>query len=130
MGPKNILKIIVLFELLVCFSLLIFRDFYIVEISKNYKTDNSLIVIHMYFILCSLGFTIVILTLFASFLNNKSARLMLLGNTIAISVILITLFIFFFTTPFRPPAFILFFLLCITIISFIYYRKTKYDFLD
>lgn len=130
MNPKQIIKIIVVFELLICLSLLIFSDFFISEISKKYNTNQSILVTHMYFIMVSISFTVTNLSFFCSLLDNKGARLMLLANGIGSIIILITLLIFFFATPFRPPAFILFFLLCISIISFIYHRKTKYDFLD
>ena len=123
MSPKIILRIIVILQSLICFSTLIFSDFYIDEISKKYDAEPTTIVTHLYFILIALSFALANITLFGSFLNNKGARVILLGVTIGTSIILITLLAFFFATPFRPPAFILFILLCITVLSFIILSK-------
>jgi hypothetical protein len=130
MSPTIILRIIVVFQSLICFSSLIFSDFYIVEISKKYEAEPTTIVVHMYYLLVALSFALTNLTLFGSLTNNKEARMTLLGVAIGSTFILITLLGFFFATPFRPPAFILFLLLCISVLSFIFCQKTKYDFLD
>ena len=130
MNPKHILRILFAFQLVSCLSLLFLSDFYINEITKKYQTENSLIVNHLYFLLVTLSFSIITFTLVSSFLNNKGARLMLLATGISAFIILVALILFFFTTPFRPPVFFIFFLICIAIISVIYFRKTKYDFID
>jgi hypothetical protein len=130
MNPKRILRILAFLEILLSISLFIFKEFYLTQITVAYEVERSILVTHLFYVIITLSLSISTLVLFSSYLNNKSARIMLLANGIGSCFILISLFLLFFFTPFRPPIFILFILICFIYLSFIFYRNTNYDLLD
>ena len=130
MTPKSILRILSIVQILVSLSVLVFNEFYLREITKAYQIENSIIVTHLFYIIILLCFTITTLTFTSSLLNNKGARIMLIANGIASTFILTGLFLLFFFTPFRPPLFILFILICFISLSFHFGRNSNYDLID
>ncbi len=130
MTPKSILRIPSIVQILVSLSVLVFNEFYLREITKAYQIENSIIVTHLFYIIIILCFTITTLTFTSSLLNNKGARIMLIANGIASTFVLLGLFLLFFFTPFRPPLFILFILICFISLSFHFGRNSNYDLID
>ena len=118
MTPNFALRIISISSFLICFSVFIFKDFYLKEILYDIDLKTKKEIGYFIYICAVCGVNISILLFFASTLIEKSARKMLKATTLIFSIMAITLTIILFISAVRIPHFILFMVFIFSIFSY------------
>jgi len=129
MTSKKALKIISIGCFLLCCSVIFKPEFYIYELfHKIPHFDILLPELKTYIFICvACGINLSILIFYSSILPEENARTMLKGVSISFGLMTITLLSYFFTTPFRPPFFVLYLVLifCFFAYSIAIKKKTE-----
>lgn len=130
MNPKKLLFTIFVIQTIILIIAAIFPEKFMQEILPVFQGKSLDIIYQFYYILIMLGVSINIIIFFASQLSNKSARKLLLAISIYSTIMFATLLYLFFTSSLRPPASILFLLLCFAGYTLYFSRITRFDYLD
>lgn len=122
---KKALKIISVGSFLQCCSFIISPEFYIYELFHSLPHYDILLPeLKTYIFICvACGINLSILIFFASTLEEESAKKMLKGVSLSFALMTITLFTYFFSTPIRPPYFVLYLVLIFCVIAYIVANK-------
>ena len=125
MTSKKALKIISIGGLLQCLSVIITPEFYIYELFHKLPHHDILLPeLKTYIFICvACGINLSILIFLASTLEEYNAKTMLKGVSLSFGIMTVTLFAYFFSTPIRPPYFILYLVLIFCILAFVVANK-------
>lgn len=120
MTSKKALKIISIGAFLQCIAVVIFPDFYVYELFHGLPHYDILLPeLKTYILICvACGINISVLIFLSGTLPEDYARTMLKGVAFSFAIMTITLFAYFFSTPIRPPYFVLYLVLIFCIYAF------------
>lgn len=125
MKPSLALRIISIPSFIICCSVFIFNDFYLMEVLSEIDHNANKEIGYLINICAICGINISILLFNASTLEEKSARRMLKASGLIFAIMTITLFVTIFSSSIRIPHYILYTVFIYSVFSYAIAFKTE-----
>ncbi|MBL6663780.1 MAG: hypothetical protein ISP71_06730 [Flavobacteriales bacterium] len=119
------LRIVSIPSFIICCSVFIFNDFYIMEVLSEVDYNDNKEIRYLINICAICGINISILLFNASTLEEKSARRMLKASGLIFAIMTVTLFVTIFSSAIRIPHYILFMVFIYSVFSYAIAYKTE-----